>query len=279
MTNKVAFDRMEVRGMDVDINLITRGAPSGIPLIFLPGITSYSVSFSSILAMMPDRFYSMSMDIRGRGRSTWPKRGYRLDNYVDDLLNVLNAVVGNPVAPVLVGHSMGARIAAAFASRYSRLISGMVLIDPPVNGPGQRQVYPNSLAMFLNQKAMVEQGRMDVFRGSFPNFSAAQVEERAQEYLNVSTEALIESYESLLREPFHIHIKAAQCPVLLLAAEHGDTIRPEECAVLQLLNGQLEAIRVQGVSHMIYKEAPEETASYIVEFVDRCTSRQDGKTA
>lgn len=279
MTDKVAFDRMEVRGMDVDINLITRGAPSGIPLIFLPGITSYSVSFSSILTMMPDRFYSISMDVRGRGRSTWPKRSYRLDNYVDDLLNVLNAVVGNPVAPVLVGHSMGARIAAAFASRYSRLISGMVLIDPPVNGPGQRQVYPNSLAMFLDQKAMVEQGRMDVFRSFFPNFSAAQVEERAQEYLNVSTEALIESYESLLREPFQIHIKAAQCPVLLLAAEHGDTIRPEEYAVLQRLNGQLEAIRVQGVSHMIYKEAPEETASYIVEFVDRCTSRQDGKTA
>jgi N-formylmaleamate deformylase len=235
------------------------------------------MSFARILALMPDHYYSMSMDIRGRGQSSWPSRGYLLDDYVGDLLNVMNAIVANPVAPILVGHSMGARMAAVFAGRYSSLISGMVLIDPPVNGPGQRQVYPNSLAMFLQQKAAIDENQLELFRSFFPSFSEAQLEERAREYRNVSKEAIIESYDSLIREPFQIHVKASSCPILLLAAEHGDTIRADEFEVLKSLNSRLQAERIYGVSHMIYKDAPQETTDHIIAFVNRHAT-QSGKT-
>jgi N-formylmaleamate deformylase len=261
------FGHLELHGMELDLHLLTRGDPRGIPVVFLHGISSYSRSFAPLLELMPPQLYCLALDIRGRGQSSWPKRGCRLGDYVGDLLNVLNALIDNPLAPVLVGHSMGARIAAAFASRYSSLISGMVLIDPPVNGPGQRPRYPLPVTMYLEQKAAVEEGRMDDFRRLLPTFTEEKLQERAEEYRNVSQDAIIETYESLVKEPFQVYVKAATCPILLLAAEHGDTIRDGELEVLKAINPRLRAEKVPGVGHMIYKDAPQKTADYIVRFV------------
>jgi N-formylmaleamate deformylase len=246
-----------------------KGDKSGIPVIFLHGITSYSYSFIKVLNLMPEKYYTLSMDIRGRGLSDSPKQGYMLEDYTEDLLNVVNALTDNPIPPILVGHSMGARMAAAFGSRYSSLISGMVLIDPPVNGPGQREVYPNPLSMFLKQKEAVDQGEMEVFRSFFPSFTEEQVSERAEEYRNNSLQAIIESYESLLREPFQVFIKMLTAPALLMAAEFGDTIRENELEVLKRLNPQMQVDRVKGVGHMIYKDNPEYTADSIISFIEK----------
>ena len=72
---------------------------------------------------------------------------------------------------------------------------------------------------------------------------------------------------TLVKEPFQVYVKAATCPILLLAAEHGDTIRDSELEVLKAINPRLRAEKVRGVGHMIYKDAPQKTADYIVRFV------------
>jgi len=269
MVQNQGFDDLYVKGLDVNLHLLTKGKKEGIPVIFLPGITSYSLSFKKILNLMPNHYYSLSMDVRGRGLSDAPQTGYRLNDYVDDLLNVVNAVIDHPVSPILVGHSMGARIAAAFGSRYPSLISGMVLIDPPVNGPGQREIYANQLSMFLQQKEAVDQGKIEVFRSYYPSFNEEQLTERIEEYRNNNLNAIIESYQSLLLEPFQVHMKMLTTPALLLAAEHGDTIRESELEVLKMINPSMQVERVKGVGHMIYKDAPEQTADSIITFIEK----------
>ena len=108
---------------------------------------------------------------------------------------------------------------------------------------------------------------MEDFRRFLPAFTEEQLLERAEEYRNVSQDALIESYESLVKEPFQVYVKAATCPILLLAAERGDTIRDSELEVLKAINPRVHAEKVRGVGHMIYKDAPQKTADYIVRFV------------
>lgn len=269
MNLSYSFEDLYVQGLHANIHLITKGNKDGVPMIFLPGITSYSYSFRHVLNRMSEDYYLLSMDPRGRGLSDAPKEGYTLNDYSEDLLNVINAIIDNPHPPILVGHSMGARIAAAFGSRYPSLISGVVLIDPPINGPGQRKVYPNPLSMFIKQKEAVDQGELDLFRGYFPAFTDEQVEERAEEYRNNSLQAIVQSYESLLKEPFQVHVKMLSVPTLLLAAEHGDTIRENEMEVLKTINPSMETIRVNNVGHMVYKDAPAETTSYITSFVNK----------
>jgi N-formylmaleamate deformylase len=273
MQKNHSFEDLFVNGLNANIHLITKGEKAGTPVIFLPGITSYCYSFAKFLNLMPEKYYSLSMDARGRGLSDRPKEGYLLKDYTEDLLNVVNALIDNPVSPILVGHSMGARIAAAFGSQYPSLISGMVLIDPPINGPGQRDIYPNPLSMFIKQKEAVDQGEMELFRSFFPSFTEEQIAERAEEYQNNSLPAIIESYQSLLLEPFQVFIKMLTVPTLLLAAEHGDTIRENELQVLKTINPSMQTERVKGVGHMIYKDAPEQTVDFIVSFIEGLTKK------
>ncbi len=159
-------------------------------------------------------------------------------------------------------------MAAAFAGRYSKLVSGLVLIDPPINGPGQRGIYPYPVTFYLEQKAAVDEGRLDAFRKLLPpSASEERVLARADELRNCSQEAIIESYVSMLREPFQVHVKAASCPMLLLAAEHGDTIRDAELNTLKRINPRLRAEKVLGVGHMVHLDAPERTAKLIADFI------------
>lgn len=269
MKRTEGFEDLFIDGLNARIHLITKGNKDGVPVVFLPGITSYSYSFIKVLNMMPEKYYTLSMDPRGRGLSDAPKEGYTLDDYAEDLLNVMNGLIDNPISPILVGHSMGARMAAAFGSRYPSLISGMVLIDPPVNGPGQREVYPNPLSMFIKQKEAVDQEDVEAFRSFFPTFSEEQIAERYVEYQNNSLQAIVQSYESLLREPFQAHVKMLNVPTLLLAAEHGDTIRENELQTLKRINPSMQTKRVKDVAHMIYKDAPKETADDIISFVEK----------
>jgi lysophospholipase len=87
-------------------------------------------------AMLPRGYAVISFDLRGHGRSPGP-RGHirRFSDYVADtgafLAHVGRAFPGRPV--VLLGHSMGGLIAAAFAEQEGKAtqkIAGLVLSSP-----------------------------------------------------------------------------------------------------------------------------------------------------
>ena len=52
------------------------------------------------------------LDVRGRGLSDTPADGFTLPEYAGDVAAVIDELELEP--PVVLGHSMGARIAAAF---------------------------------------------------------------------------------------------------------------------------------------------------------------------
>src|SRR5262249_61462781 len=67
-------------------------------------------------------------DLRGHGESDWPDTPqYRLEALADDLIAVRAALAPGPVA--LVGHSMGGRIALAYAARGWAGVRGFALLD------------------------------------------------------------------------------------------------------------------------------------------------------
>jgi pimeloyl-ACP methyl ester carboxylesterase len=71
-------------------------------------------------------------DLRGHGESDWaePPR-YRIEDFARDLGAVQDALAPDRV--VLVGHSMGGRIAAWYASEHPTRVGGLVLLDSRMN--------------------------------------------------------------------------------------------------------------------------------------------------
>jgi pimeloyl-ACP methyl ester carboxylesterase len=72
-------------------------------------------------------------DLRGHGRSDRPATGYRLEDFVDDLAHLLDAL-GETRRAHVVGNSFGGTVAAGLAAWHPERVATVVMIEsePPV---------------------------------------------------------------------------------------------------------------------------------------------------
>nr|WP_240164114.1 alpha/beta hydrolase [Pseudomonas allii] len=112
-------------------------------MILIPGITSPAITWGFVAERLGAQFDTYVLDVRGRGlSSTGPELDYSADTCADDIGAFADAL--NLDSYHLMGHSMGARFALRSAVMHPRGVKRVVLIDPPVSGPGRRE-YPSKL--------------------------------------------------------------------------------------------------------------------------------------
>lgn len=98
------------------------------PLILLPGLTANAHCFDGLVAAgLSPRWRTLAVDFRGRGQSDKPTTGYRMGDYVGDILGLLDA--RQIETAVLLGHSFGALIAIILAAQYPTRFSHLLILD------------------------------------------------------------------------------------------------------------------------------------------------------
>lgn len=116
--------RAAVAGGDL-VGSVWHPSASAPTVLALHGITANHRSFAPLADRLPVRL--VAPDLRGRGRSNGLPPPYGLSQLADDAARVLDALdVENAV---VVGHSMGAFVAARLADRHPGRVSGLVLVD------------------------------------------------------------------------------------------------------------------------------------------------------
>jgi pimeloyl-ACP methyl ester carboxylesterase len=105
------------------------GKQDARPLLLLHGLSANSTSWAPVIDRTARRWRSYALDFRGHGRSGRTPGRYRIDDYVDDADSVLQ-MIGEPA--VVVGHSLGAIVAAALAQDGHPLVAAVFLEDPPL---------------------------------------------------------------------------------------------------------------------------------------------------
>ncbi len=113
------------------------GDGSGTPVVASHGITANHRSFGQLAAAFTNGGIDATLwavDHRGRGSSADHPGPYGLLSHADDLIVVLDAVGLDDA--VLVGHSMGAYVAANTAERAPDRVRGLVLVDGALSLPG-----------------------------------------------------------------------------------------------------------------------------------------------
>ena len=123
-------DRRDVVVHDGELATYRLGAGphSGAPLVLaIHGITSTSRTWLATGRALGDCATLLAVDLRGRGRSTGLPPVVGLDAHVRDMLAVLDAA--GLERAVVVGHSLGAYIAARLATSHPERVSRLVLVD------------------------------------------------------------------------------------------------------------------------------------------------------
>src|SRR5471032_2405282 len=153
----------------------SHGTQNRPALILIPGITSPAITWGFVAERLGQHFDTYVLDARGRGlSSTGPDLDYGVDACSDDIGAFAEAM--GIESYHLVGHSMGARFAVRSSVRKPKGLQSLVLIDPPVSGPGRRE-YPSKLPWYVDS---IRQSLVGMDANAMRAFCATWTEEQLQ---------------------------------------------------------------------------------------------------
>jgi pimeloyl-ACP methyl ester carboxylesterase len=253
----------------------TGGALAGLPIVLLHGIGSGSASWVCQLSMLGERYPVFAWDAPGYGSSD-PVVKPQADVYAQRLAAWLDVMKISRC--VLVGHSLGAIMASAFAGLWPERVQGLLLLSPAV-GYGEEDA-SFSIAKREQRLNLLAEGGI-----------AAMAEKRSHHLL--STAAGVEEKEwvhwNMARIPDAGYRKAtyllanAYLPTSIrtyagrvsLAVGAADSITPPSKCI-QLASELSTSERIvkcevlAGLGHASYIENPDLLTLLIANFADQC---------
>jgi len=268
----------------------------GTAVVALHGLTSTYVSFMGVAERLAGRRPLFALDVRGRGDSDKPDGPYGMAQHARDVAQAIRALGLGP--SIIVGHSMGAFIAAALAASAPELVSGLILVDGgfafPMN-EAARKSFDSGLAnriAQLQQTYPSRQAYRDFWR-SQPQFPPEDWSPWIEAFLDyelggepphlkpkASAEGVrVDLAEGMKTREINERLEAIRAPLIMLRAQAGfipghPPLYPEPViAEMRSHFPALEVHTMQGTTHyniVIGNRGATALADLIVEFAERC---------
>lgn len=217
-------------------------------LVFVPGITSPAETAEFLVDALPE-FTVHVPDLRGRGRSgRAAPGGYTMEHYRQDLAGVIAQL--DLTDPVVVGHSLGARIAAAWSLVDGGGSAPVVLVDPPMSGPGRP--YPMSAESFARQLAQARTGTDPAaIREHFPGWPERELQLRAEVLAECDETAVLETHRTFEAEHFLPTWDRLHGRVSLMYGAESPVVRPADVTELKRRKPEIPVVAVADAGHMV----------------------------
>jgi N-formylmaleamate deformylase len=252
MTIAVHGQDVRVQANGLNHRLLRYGHSGDPDLVIVPGITSPAATADFLAVQFADMGFRVHVpDLRGRGETDRAAAGrYRLIDYAGDLAALIE-VLGLD-RPVLVGHSLGARIATAYTVQHAPNDHGLIVaVDPPISGPG-RGGYPTSRESFLSQLRQAQLGTSaDAVRAFYPKWPERELQLRAEVLASCDETAVIETHERFATEDFFGYWKALTQPAVLIRGADSPVIPSAASADLSRSNPEIDILTVPDAGHMV----------------------------
>ena len=128
MSDRFEIHRVRAGGMQQ--SFVERGATKCPAMVLLHGITGHARMWDAFACAMAPRYRVIALDQRGHGDSEWPwPPSYETADFVADLRALADALEVERFT--LIGLSLGAHNALAFAIRHPEMVERLVSVDVP----------------------------------------------------------------------------------------------------------------------------------------------------
>lgn len=230
---------------------------AGPRLVLIPGISTSAAQWAFAAERLCANFDVYILDVRGRGLSeSGDHLDYSLDACAADVAAFAQALGLETYA--IVGHSMGARIGVRAALLDAPAIDRLVLVDPPVSGPGRRP-YPIRLEPLLELARAARRGEADAALRApgAPKWPERHLRMRAEWLHTCDERALIESHRGFHEDDIHAGLARLAVPTSLIVAGRGGVILPEDEDEIRRLLPSITIRRLASAGHQMQIEDPD----------------------
>ncbi len=238
-----------------------RFGAAGPPLVILHGLLGSARNWTSIARRLAETHRVLVPDLRNHGRSPWAET-MSFDEMAGDVAALIEA---QGLAPaLLVGHSLGGKVAMRLALTRPELAARLVVVDvAPV-------LYRHSLRPYLDAMRAVDLAAVTrrpevetelartIQDPSMRAFLLQNLVRTEQGYAwRANLEAIAASLPELMGFPNSTGL-AYPGPTLFIAGGRSPYVRPEHRPLIRQLFPQAEHATIAGTGHQVHAERPDE---------------------
>lgn len=255
-----------------DVRLKVEIAGKGTPaLVFLHYWGGTHRTWSSVAAELATAFQVVTYDMRGWGGSGASTEGYSLSALAGEAMALIDRLEID--AYVLVGHSMGGKIAQLIASRHPRGLLGLVLVAPAAPTPSllPEAAKQQQLHAYDNRETVLQTIRFLSSRTPSPEM----IEQIVEDSLSGNPAAKLAWPSEGMLEDISLAAEEIRVPTIVIAAERDnlDSIEQHQREVIARIPGSMLEI-IPGSGHLLPIDEPVLTAEAIRRFVQGIIARK-----
>jgi len=241
-------------------------------LVFAHGLLWDHTMFLPQIEALRGEYRCIAFDFRGQGKSPSTQGGYDMDNLTQDILELINKLVDEPVH--FVGLSMGGFIGMRLAIHYPEQLKSLMLLETTAD-PEPQENKPKYLmlcfvAKWLSTLLIVDKVMAIMFGQSFlndPNKTALKTEwenklKKLQRWtFGRAVKGVIH------REGIYDLLNKIQTPTLIIVGDEDVATVPAQAQRIHkaIKNAQLKTVKQAG--HTVSIEQPELVNGYLKAFL------------
>jgi 2-succinyl-6-hydroxy-2,4-cyclohexadiene-1-carboxylate synthase len=249
------------------VNLFYRDTGSdNPPMLCLHGRWGRGETWTDLMLRYRDRYRIIAPDQRGHGLSDKPVARYASQDLAGDAFGLMQRLGLGPT--IVVGHSMGGRIAAHVAATYPQAVRALALLDEGADGPAELSALPPHdvpavdplTSKWPAPYASYEEALSDLsgrFTATGVRYFLESLVENVEGYGFLFSPYAIAAIAEYHQQWFDI-LPRIQCPVLLVRASESWCLSREVADRMRTLIQDCTYFEVSNSDHMVYVDNPDE---------------------
>lgn len=241
----------------------------GQAIVLIHGLFGSYENLGVIARALAGQWQVVNLDMRNHGRSDWhDSMSYAL--MAEDVKDTLDHQGLDQV--ILLGHSMGGKIAMEFALRYPDRVNKLILADisPVQNRPRHLEILSALDGIDLNNLQSRQQAdqqlTLSITETGVRQFLLKSLYKEDDHFRwRFNIKALIANYPQLLEAPPSKGPYTG--PVLFIKGAESDYLLPEHQSLIQQLFPHSKAKVIMGTGHWLHAEKPVAFAKIVTDFL------------
>ena len=229
-----------------------RTGGDGPALVLSHGLTDNGLCWSRLATALAPDFDVIMLDARGHGESSrmMPDQPHDAGRDIAEAIEALGLT-----APIVIGHSVGARATADFAAAYPARAARVILEDPPLMPLVESAAAERRRSRFREQvekfRTMTPAGITAMGKAQSPTWHDDEFPAWTASKQQVDQEAMPD-----YRRPWPVTLANIFAPTLLIYGQpgHGGIVTPDLAAEAQRINPNIQSVEIPKAGHNTRRE-------------------------